>query len=104
MGAGVCSGSGVEDGFGVGVGVLFVSVVELPKKDSICCHIDLNRLTARLGAVNMLLSKAVLVRYSARLLETESRGVLSKKVFDRCNARVLEVEVEKGFSKTVLVL
>ena len=60
MGAGVCSGSGVEDGVGVRVGSLFVSVAVLPKNDSICCHIDLNRLTARLGAVNMLFSKVVL--------------------------------------------
>ena len=50
----------MEDGVGVRVGSLFVSVVVLPKNDSICCHIDLNRLTARLGAVNMLFSKVVL--------------------------------------------
>ena len=85
----------MEDGVGVRVGSLFVYVVVLPKNDSICCQIDLNRFTARLGAVNMLLSKVVLVRYSDRLLVAESRGVLSKKVFDLYVERVLAAEDAK---------
>ena len=64
-------GSGVVEGFGVGVGSLFVVVVVLPKNERICCHIDLNRLTARLGAVNILFSKVVLDLYSARVLVAE---------------------------------
>ena len=81
-----------------------MSVVVLPKNERICCHIDLNRLTARLGAVNILFSKVVLDLYSARVLVAERSGVLSKKVFDRCNARVLEVENRGLFRSAVFVL
>ncbi len=49
----------MEEGFGVGVGVLLEVALGV-NNPVIHCHIDLNRFTARLGAVNMLFSIVVL--------------------------------------------